>query len=82
MDLVTPDVITLTAGKMIECKPFRNKILETVPADFQREDHSAQVREAGFDIESTAEYLCDFYRKALEHGRSKTGFSDDSHADL
>lgn len=33
MDLVTPDVITLTAGKMIECKPFRNKILETVPAD-------------------------------------------------
>ena len=33
MDLVTPDVVTLTAGKMIECKPFRNKILETVPAD-------------------------------------------------
>ena len=31
MDLVTPDVVTLTAGKMIECKPFRNKILETVP---------------------------------------------------
>ena len=31
MDLVTPDVITLTAGKMIECKPFRNKILESVP---------------------------------------------------
>ena len=33
MDLVTPDVITLTAGEVIECKPFRNKILETVPAD-------------------------------------------------
>ena len=33
MDLVTPDVVTLTAGKVIECKPFRNKILETVPAD-------------------------------------------------
>ena len=33
MDIVEPDVITLTAGKMIECKPFRNKILETVPAD-------------------------------------------------
>ena len=33
MDLVTPDVVTLTAGKMIECKPFRNKILEIVPAD-------------------------------------------------
>ncbi len=31
MDLVTPDVVTLTAGKIIECKPFRNKILETVP---------------------------------------------------
>ena len=33
MDIVVPDVVTLTAGKMIECKPFRNKILETVPAD-------------------------------------------------
>ena len=33
MDIVEPDVITLNPGKMIECKPFRNKILETVPAD-------------------------------------------------
>ena len=33
MDIVTQDVVTLTAGKMIECKPFRNKVLETVPAD-------------------------------------------------
>ena len=33
MDLVVPDVVTLNPGKMIECKPFRNKILATVPAD-------------------------------------------------
>ena len=33
MDLVVPDTITLTAGDIIECKPFRNKILESVPAD-------------------------------------------------
>jgi glycerol-3-phosphate O-acyltransferase len=33
MDIVMPDVITLTAGQMVECKPFRNKILETIPKD-------------------------------------------------
>ena len=50
---------------------WAHTILETVTPDFRREDHSAEIRSAGFDIESTAEYLCDFYRKALrEHGKS------------
>ena len=46
-------------------------ILETVKSDYQREDHSEKIREAGFDIMTVTEFLCDFYRKALqEHGKS------------
>lgn len=32
-DLVEPDVVKMTATKMVTCKTFRNEILETVPAD-------------------------------------------------
>ena len=32
-DLVVPDVVTLTASKLIECKKFRDDILASVPAD-------------------------------------------------
>lgn len=32
-DIVEPSVVKMTASKMIYCKPFRNKILEKVPAD-------------------------------------------------
>lgn len=46
-------------------------ILEAVPSDFRREDHSAAIRAAGFDIEDTAVFLCEFYRKVLkEHGKA------------
>lgn len=43
-------------------------ISETMKPEFQRQDHSAATRAAGFDIEDTADFLCKFYRKALhEH---------------
>ena len=58
-------------------------ILQTVSAQPQRKDHSQEVRNAGFDIEDTAKYLCDFYRKALmDRGRISTDPAFDSHADL
>ncbi len=33
MDLVTQEKVTLTASPVIDCKEFRNKILESLPAD-------------------------------------------------
>ena len=49
---------------------WADAIMETLASGFQREDRAAEVRAAGFDIEDTANYLCDFYRKALkEHGK-------------
>ncbi|MBQ9238582.1 MAG: 1-acyl-sn-glycerol-3-phosphate acyltransferase [Treponema sp.] len=35
MDIVTPDVITLTAHEPIACKPFRTAILDALPANSQ-----------------------------------------------
>ena len=32
-DIVNPDVIKMTASPIVECKKFRNSILEKVPAD-------------------------------------------------
>lgn len=32
-DFVIPTVVKMTASKMVDCKEFRNKILENVPAD-------------------------------------------------
>lgn len=50
---------------------WADAILEALSPDFRREDHTAEVRAAGFDIEDTASFLCEFYRKALkEHGKS------------
>lgn len=49
---------------------WANTILETITQGFRREDHTAEVRTAGFDIQDTANDLCEFYRKALkEHGK-------------
>lgn len=32
-DLVVPSVVKMTASDVVECKPFRNKVLENVPSD-------------------------------------------------
>lgn len=32
-DILTPEKVTLTASEVIECKPFRNNILEKLPED-------------------------------------------------
>lgn len=49
---------------------WADTILATVTSEFRRESHVSEVRAAGFDIQDTADYLCSFYRKALqEHGK-------------
>ena len=49
---------------------WAEQILNAVPPEFCRKDHSGDIRAAGFDIEDTAKELCSFYRKALqEHGK-------------
>lgn len=56
----------------LEDSPERwaKQILDAIPPEFFRRDHSDEVRAAGFDIEDTAKELCSFYRKALqEHGK-------------
>ena len=46
-------------------------IMETLPIHGVRKDHTPEVRAAGYDIEDTTNYLCDFYRKVLrEHGKA------------
>lgn len=45
---------------------WAEQIMETVKNSEPRRDHSEAVKRAGFDIGATAEWLCGFYRKALE----------------
>jgi glycosyltransferase involved in cell wall biosynthesis len=51
-------------------KQWADEILKMVSEQGPRTDHSEEVKAAGFDICSTTEELCDFYRKVLsEHDR-------------
>ena len=48
---------------------WAEEILQAYSDQLPRRDHSEEVRAAGYDIGETAEWLCNFYRKALkEHG--------------
>lgn len=44
---------------------WAEEILQTYSERSPRRDHSEEVRAAGFDVSETAEWLCNFYRKAL-----------------
>lgn len=44
---------------------WADEILKTISEQATRTDHSEEVKAAGFDIGSTTEELCDFYRKVL-----------------
>ena len=50
---------------------WADTILNCLSNQSSRTSHVQDVRDAGFDIEDTARFLCDFYKKALgKHGKA------------